>query len=42
MTDIHILLPVISIVLAVVGMIKKDWPLLPVAVLILGVNALVK
>lgn len=43
MTDnIHVILPVISLILAVAGIIKPQWPLVAVAVLLLAVNALVK
>lgn len=43
MTDnIHIILPVIALILAVAGIIKPQWPLVAVAVLLLAVNALVK
>lgn len=43
MTDnIHTILPVISLILAVAGIIKPQWPLVAVAVLLLAVNALVK
>jgi len=43
MTDnIHIILPVIALILAVVGIIKPTWPLVSVAVILLAVNALVK
>lgn len=40
--NVHIILPVIAIVLAVGGLIKPTWPLIAVAVLLLAVNALVK
>jgi hypothetical protein len=43
MTDnIHVILPVIALILAVAGIIKPQWPLVAVAVLLLAVNALVK
>lgn len=42
MSDIHVILPVIALILAVVGVIKTTWPLVPVAVILLAVNALVK
>jgi hypothetical protein len=43
MTDnIHVILPVIAIILAVGGLIRPAWPLVAVAVLLLAVNALVK
>ena len=43
MTDnIHIILPVIALIMAVAGIIKPQWPLVAVAVLLLAVNALVK
>jgi uncharacterized membrane protein YbaN (DUF454 family) len=40
--NIHLILPVIALVLAVVGIIKPTWPLLAVAVILLAVNAIVK
>jgi len=43
MTDnIHVVLPVIALALAISGIIKPQWPLVAVAVLLLAVNALVK
>ena len=43
MTDnIHVILPVIALILAVAGIIKPQWPLVAVAVLLLAVNALVR
>ena len=43
MTDnIHVILPVIALILAVAGIIKPTWPLVSVAVILLAVNALVK
>lgn len=42
MSDIHVILPVIALILAVVGIIKPTWPLVSVAVILLAVNALVK
>jgi hypothetical protein len=43
MTDnIHIILPIIALILAVAGIIRPQWPLVAVAVLLLAVNALVK
>lgn len=43
MTDnIHVVLPVIALALAIAGIIKPQWPLVAVAVLLLAVNALVK
>jgi hypothetical protein len=41
-SNIHILLPVIALILAVAGIIKPQWPLVAVAVLLLAVNDLVK
>lgn len=40
--NIHVILPVIALVLAVVGIIKPTWPIVGVAVILLAVNALVK
>jgi hypothetical protein len=40
--NIHFVLPVIALILAVAGIIKPQWPLVAVAVLLLAVNALVK
>ena len=40
--NIHFILPIIAIILAVIGLIKPTWPLVAVAVLLLAVNALVK
>jgi len=42
MQSIHTILPVIALILAVVGIAKPAWPLIPVAVILLAVNALVK
>ena len=43
MTDnIHIILPIIALILAVAGIIRPQWPLVALAVLLLAVNALVK
>lgn len=42
MNNIHIILPVIAIGLAVVGLVKPSWPVVAVAVLLLAVNALVR
>ena len=43
MTDnIHIILPVIALILAVVGIVKPTWPLVSVAVILLAIDALVK
>jgi hypothetical protein len=43
MTDnVHLILPVIAVILAVGGIIRPAWPLVAVAVLLLAVNALVK
>ena len=40
--NIHFVLPVIALILAVAGIIRPQWPLVAVAVLLLAVNALVK
>jgi uncharacterized membrane protein YbaN (DUF454 family) len=40
--NIHIILPVLAIVLAVIGIVRPAWPCVSVAVLLLAVNALVK
>ena len=40
--NIHFILPVIALVLAVVGIIKPTWPLVSVAVILLAVALLVK
>jgi hypothetical protein len=40
--NIHFVLPVIALILAVAGIIRPTWPLVAVAVLLLAVNALVK
>ena len=40
--NVHIVLPVIALLLAVGGIIKPVWPLVAVAVLLLAVNALVR
>jgi hypothetical protein len=43
MTDnIHIILPVLALILAVVGIIRPQYPLVACAVLLLAVNALVR
>jgi hypothetical protein len=42
MTNVHIILPVIALCLAVGSLIKPAWPLLAVAVILLAVSALVK
>jgi len=43
MTDnIHIILPVLALILAVAGIIRPQWPLVAVAVLLLAVNSLVR
>ncbi len=42
MNDIHVILPVVALGLAVVGLIKPEWRTVAVAVLLLAVNALVK
>lgn len=39
--NVHIILPIIALGLAVFGIIKPTWPLVAVAVLLLAVNALV-
>jgi hypothetical protein len=41
-SDIHIILPIIALILAFAGIIKPQWPLVAVAVLLLAVNDLVK
>jgi uncharacterized membrane protein YbaN (DUF454 family) len=40
--NIHFILPVIALVLAVIGIVKPTWPLVAVAVILLAVNAIVK
>jgi hypothetical protein len=40
--NIHVVLPIIALILAVCGIIKPTWPLVAVAVLLLAVNALVR
>jgi hypothetical protein len=40
--NVHVVLPVIALALAIGGIIKPAWPLVAVAVLLLAVNALVK
>jgi len=43
MTDnIHIILPVIALILAVVGIVKPTWPLVSVAVILLAIDALIR
>lgn len=42
MEQVHVILPVLALILAVAGIIKPQWPLVAVAVLLLAVNALVK
>ena len=41
MQNIHILLPVVAGLFAIVGIIKPTYPLVAVAVILLAVNALV-
>jgi hypothetical protein len=40
--NVHIILPVIALAMAIGGIIRPAWPLVAVAVLLLAVNALVK
>jgi uncharacterized membrane protein YbaN (DUF454 family) len=40
--QIHIVLPVIALILAVIGIVRPTYPLVAVAVILLAVNALVK
>lgn len=42
MEQVHIILPVLALILAVAGMIRPQWPLVAVAVLLLAINALTK
>lgn len=42
MTNIHIILPCIAIGLAIAGLIKPQWPLVAVAVLLIGIDLLIK
>lgn len=40
--NVHVILPVIALVLAVAGIIKPVYPLVAVAVILLAINELIK
>jgi hypothetical protein len=42
MNNIHVILPVLALALAIGALVKPSWPLIPVAVILLAVDLLVK